>query len=235
MTQHLNVPLEIKATKGRKFEGYGSVFGNVDLGGDVVMKGAFNHTLSAHKSQGTMPLMFWMHKADQVPGVWEHMEEDSKGLFVAGELVDTALGNDVKTLLEKKAVRGMSIGFQTLESDWHEDGTRLLKELNLFEVSIVSMAMNPMAKVESLKARLSPDGEYVPTEREFEQYLRKMGCSRAVAVALTSKLFDGNDEVSGMLTPSLSGMLNTEDDEVKKVLASLSGLTENVYATALRY
>jgi uncharacterized protein len=237
MNQHLNVPLEIKSKAGRKFEGYGSIFGNVDLGYDIVVKGAFKQSLKEHSANKTMPLMFWMHQPDQVPGLWHHMEEDSKGLFVAGELVETSLGKDVDILLEKKAVRGMSIGYQTIDADYKDDGVRLLKQVKLHEVSIVSMAMNPLAQVESLKAaRLSQSGEYVPTEREFEQYLRKMGCSRSVAVALTAKLFDGTGEVSGMLTTSPSGKLeSTEDEEMKQLLQRLGSLTDNVYATALRY
>lgn len=237
MRQHLSVPLEIKSVRGRKFEGYGSIFGNVDLGYDIVVKGAFKDSLAEHQKNGSMPLMFWMHQPDQVPGVWTHMEEDSKGLYVEGELVETALGKDVNVLLEKKAVRGMSIGYQTIDADYKDDGVRLLKKVKLHEVSIVSMAMNPLAQVEALKAaRLSANGEYVPTEREFEQYLRRMGCSRSVAVALTAKLFDGTGEVSGMLTPSPSGMLDsTEDDEVKQLLEKLGALQDNVYSTALKY
>lgn len=236
MRQHLSVPLEIKAVKGRKFEGYGSIFGNLDLGYDIVAKGAFQKTLKEHKAQGTMPLMFWMHQPDQVPGVWHVMEEDSKGLYVEGELVETTLGKDVNVLLEKKAVRGMSIGYQTVDADFKEDGVRVLKEVKLHEVSIVSLAMNPLAQVEALKAaRLSANGEYVPTEREFEQYLRTMGCSRRVAVALTAKVFDGTDEGSGMLISRPSGMLeSTEDEEVKKLLESLGALQDKVYSTAIK-
>jgi HK97 family phage prohead protease len=236
MTQHLSVPLEIKATSGRKFEGHGAVFGNVDLGGDIVVKGAFARTLSNHTKAGTLPVMCWMHKPDMIPGVWTAMGEDSKGLFVAGELVDTPLGNEIKTLLDRKAVRGMSIGYQTVESDWRDDGIRLLKQVELHEVSIVSMAMNPLAQVEALKARLSPDGEYVPTEREFEHLLRKMGCSRAVAVTLTAKLFDGYGGGSGTLLTSPRGTLeSTEDDEMGQLLQKLGALQDNVYATALKY
>jgi HK97 family phage prohead protease len=237
MNQHLSVPLEIKSLKGRKFEGYGSIFGNVDLGYDVVVKGAFKQSLTEHKNSGTLPVMFWMHQPDQVPGVWTHMEEDSKGLYVEGELVETSLGKDVNVLLEKKAVRGLSIGYQTVDADYKDDGVRLLKQVKLHEVSIVSMAMNPLAQVEALKtARLSQNGEYVPTAREFEQYLRTMGCSRSVAVALTAKLFDGTGEVSGMLTPSPRGNLeSTEDDEMKQLLQKLGALQDNVYATALKY
>jgi len=235
MRQHLSVPLEIKSISGRKFEGYGSIFGNVDLGGDIVVKGAFRKSLAEHGKGGTMPLMFWMHQPDQVPGVWTDMEEDSKGLRVEGELVDTALGNDIKTLLEKKAVRGMSIGYQTVDSDYKDDGVRVLKEVKLWEVSIVSMAMNPLAQVEALKAaRLSADGEYVPTPKEIEQLLRRVGCSRSVSRFLTAKMYDGDVGTSAMLGSGTSERLESADEEeAKKVLASLNGLTDKFFASAL--
>ncbi len=94
--QH-SVHFEIKSFSGRKFEGHGSIFGNRDLGGDIVIPGAFAKTLAEHKAAGTMPLMCWMHHPDQVPGVWHDMGEDKDGLYVAGELVDTTLGRDVLT------------------------------------------------------------------------------------------------------------------------------------------
>lgn len=198
MPQTLNIALELKAMNSREFEGHGSVFGNVDLGGDVVLPGAFKRTLASHKKAGTMPAMFWMHQPDQVPGAWSDMGEDSKGLYVKGELADTQLGNEIHTLLKMKAVRGLSIGYRTVESEYDKDGNRLLKELDLWEVSPVSLAMNPLAKVEAVKARLSVAGEYVPTEREFERLLRDVGCSRKIAATLVAKLYDP-DSISGML------------------------------------
>jgi HK97 family phage prohead protease len=233
-TQQLSFPLEIKSIGPKEFTGYGSVFGNEDHGGDIVVKGAFSATLAAHRKAGTMPLMFWMHQPDQVPGVWTEMKEDDRGLQVKGEIVDTLLGRDVRVLLEKKAVRGLSIGFRPVVVDWHQD-RRLLKQIDLFETSIVSMAMNPLAKVEAMKARLSAKGEYVPTEREIEALLRDFGCSRTVARTLCAKMFDGDDSASGMLADDQWDAGKAEDDTQQKELAEVTyRLLDVVGAMALK-
>jgi HK97 family phage prohead protease len=218
--QYLNVAIEIKSLGSREFEGHGSIFGNLDLGGDIVLPGAFKRSLARHTSAGTLPQMFWMHKPDQVPGRWLEMEEDSKGLYVRGELADTTLGNDMHKLLKMKAVRGQSIGYSPVDVDYDKDGNRLLKEVDLWEVSLVSLAMNPLATVEAVKSRLSSVGEYVPTEREFERLLRDAGCSRKVATTLVAKLY-GPESISGMLNDHLrdAGMVDHEAEALKTLLA----------------
>lgn len=235
MIQHHSVQLELKAIGPREFEGYGSVFGNVDHGGDVVMPGAFSDSLKGHKEAGTMPLMYWMHQSDQVPGVWLDMAEDRKGLYVKGEVLDTALGRDVRILLEKKAVRGLSIGYRPLEADWRSDGVRMLKEVDLAEVSIVSMAMNPLAQVENMKAaRLSRDGEYVPTAREFEAHFRKMGCSKTVARTMLARLFDDPD-AGGMPGGHRWDAGEVDDEEKRQIAEMLASLTDKVGAASIRF
>jgi len=228
-----NLTLEVKTVSGNQFTGYGSVFGNVDYGGDVVLPGAFRKTLKKHRDEGTMPAMFWMHKADEVPGAWIDMKEDKGGLYVHGEVLDTTLGRDVKILLEKKAVRGLSIGYRPVETDWRDDGVRLLKEVDLFEVSIVSLAMNPLAKIEAMKARLSQEGEYVPSEREFEQLLRRAGCSQRVSRALIAKMFDGEGVADGTFASShWDG--GAEDDEAKQIAEALESLNGSMFAASLK-
>lgn len=191
MSQTLNFSLEIKALGEREFEGHGSIFRNTDLGGDIVVPGAFRRTLAEHRKAGTMPLMFWMHNPSEVPGVWKEMGEDDEGLHVQGELVDTQLGNEMRTLLQKKAVRGLSIGYLPTEVDFDKDGNRLLKAVDLWEVSIVSLAMNPLARVDAVKSRLSHEGEYVPGPRELETMLRKAGFSQSIAKRLISAMRAG--------------------------------------------
>ncbi len=191
----LSLGLEIKALSDRQFEGHGSIFGNVDLGGDIVARGAFTGSLAAHKAAGRMPQMFWMHQPDQVPGKWLEMREDTKGLYVKGQLAPTPLGDEMYTLLGMKAVGGLSIGYRTLEREWREDeehgAVRVLKAVDLWEVSLVSLAMNPLARVTGAKARLSDRGEYVPTARELERILRDAGCSKSVAMRVVSKTLEG--------------------------------------------
>ena len=210
---NLTFPLELKSLNNRQFEGYGSVFGNTDLGGDVVVKGAFSGSLAEYKRNGSMPLMFWMHDPSRVPGKWLDMSEDDNGLYVKGELADTPLGNEIHTLLKMEAVRGLSIGYQTLEADWGADDTRLIKQVKLWEVSAVSLPMNPLAEVVHAKTQLSAAGEYVPTVREFEHTLRDAGCSLRTAKKILAKIYDGVvreeppvDDADALLRDVLAGV-----------------------------
>lgn len=216
MNERLTIKnLEIKSLNSREFEGYGSVFGNVDFGGDVVMPGAFKKSLAEHKTNKTLPMMFWMHQPDQIPGKWMEMEEDSKGLYVKGILADTELGRDVHTLLTMKAVRGLSIGYSTFDSDYTNEGIRLLKGLDLHETSIVSLAMNPLADVTHAKSMLSENGEYVPNLVEFknkvEHYLRDLGISKN-----NSRMFVSNMFKTGVKPEKPSDMLDLDETGVKK-------------------
>ncbi len=190
--QTLNLKLDVKALNDREFEGYGSVFNTMDLVGDIVAPGAFKESLAEHEAAGTMPLMFWMHCPDQVAGAWVSMQEDKRGLAVKGELADTQLGNEMRTLLKMQAVRGLSIGFRTRESEWVDDEMngihRVLTEVDLVEVSLVSMAANPLAQVSAVKSRLSDMGVYVPSRTETEKMLRKGGFSKTAARDMVVKL-----------------------------------------------
>jgi uncharacterized protein len=179
--------LDIKAAAdGRTFSGYGAVFGNTDLGGDIVVPGAFRKSLAEHEQAGTMPALFWMHQPDKVPGKWTSMSEDAKGLHVTGEFVNTVLGNETRELLKAKAINGLSIGYKTIEADYNRDGERLLKELDLWEVSVVSMPMNPQARVTAVK--LAEIAAVVQTISDYERLGRDAyGLSRSVAKRFAAK------------------------------------------------
>lgn len=227
--QTLNLKLEIKALNEREFEGYGSTFNNVDLVGDIVAPGAFKNSLAEHRAAGTMPLMFWMHRPDQVAGAWTAMKEDSKGLYVKGILAETQLGNEMRTLLAMKAVRGLSIGFRVLDRSWEDDeehgAVRVIKEVDLVEVSIVSMAANPLADVTASKSRLSRDGTYVPSHRETEDMLRKGGFSRAAARSMVLKLLGSGGMPEAENDDKSSGMLELGEINVDKLLKAAEILT----------
>jgi HK97 family phage prohead protease len=230
MTQRISVSLEVKTVGDREFEGHGSVFKNVDLGGDIVMPGAFKRTLAKHRKDGTLPAMFWMHDAAQVPGKWVDMGEDSKGLYVKGVFADTQLGNEVRTLLHMKAVRGLSIGYVPKDVDFDDDGVRLIKEAELWEVSVVSLAMNPLAQVESVKSRLSVLGEYVPTVKEFERILRNAGCTRSTAKLISYKIRMLEDE-EGEGVMSEPEPRNVEVQDPAKALREIA---EKIMADSIR-
>jgi hypothetical protein len=201
MQHRIKCPLEIKSLGDREFEGYGAVFRNVDLGGDVILPGAFKASLDA---QERLPPMFWMHQPDQVPGKWLAMREDRHGLLVKGVLADTELGRETHTLLKMEAVTGLSIGYYVKDQEFTDDGSRILKEVELVETSIVSMPMNPLAQVSAVKTRTSLRGEYVPTSRELEHDFRSLGCSKSVSKRLVSLIRseEYDDDAAGAMPGS---------------------------------
>jgi HK97 family phage prohead protease len=234
MNPHLTVPLEVKRLSDREFEGYGSIFGNVDLGGDVVVPGAFKRSLAQHQKSGSLPALFWMHDPSRVAGKWVDMSEDKNGLRVKGVLADTPLGNEIRTLLQMEAVKGLSIGYRTLDQDFDKDGNRLIKEAELWEVSVVSLPMNPLAQVVHAKSRLSAVGEYVPTPREFERILREVGCSHSVSKRIVSKMFDEDEARDEPVGIDITPEARDEFDGDAEAAAALKAFSDTLLASAVR-
>lgn len=174
------------------FEGYGSVFGNVDSYGEKVVPGAFVKSLAAHKREGTSVLMLWNHDPHQPIGVWEDLAEDAKGLWGKGRfLLDIQRAREVHTLAKNKAIGGLSIGYREVDVD-DDKGVRLLKELNLYEISPVTFPANRRARIEAVKsermeelARRFRDGDPMPI-KDFEDLLREAGFPKSAAVAIAS-------------------------------------------------
>lgn len=184
-TRHAGGPLEIRGLDDSgEFEGHGSVFNLEDSYGDVVLPGAFQKSLEEHRAAGTLPAMLWQHDPGQPIGVYSDMKEDAKGLYVKGRLLtETAKGREAHAMLKAKAVRGLSIGFVTRAWEWREE-TRLVKDVELWEVSLVTFPAQRAAQVEDVKNSGSP----ITTERELEQFLRDAGKSRTEAKAIVARL-----------------------------------------------
>ena len=149
------------------FEGYGSVFGNKDLGNDVIEMGAFTKSLKSRKPQSVK--LLYQHKSDMPIGVFDEIKEDEHGLKVKGRLaLKTQAGAEAYELLKMGALDGLSIGFRVNPEQVSYDrraNKRIIKEVDLMEVSLVTFPMNPQALVRSVK------GEKISI-REWEKGLR---------------------------------------------------------------
>jgi uncharacterized protein len=125
--------------------GYGSVFGVLDTYGDIVMAGAFKESLRKRT-----PLMLWQHDSREPIGTWTDVHEDAHGLVVRGRLeTATQRGREAAALVRSKALDGLSIGFILRDHD--EDtktGARLIKRVDLYEISLVSFPANESARVQ---------------------------------------------------------------------------------------
>ena len=128
--------------------GYASVFGMEDKGGDVVVAGAYARALNALKENGGGVKMLWQHDAKQPIGVWDTVHEDAHGLFVSGRLLtDVAKAREAAALLGAGAIDGLSIGYRTVTARKNAKGQRMLSDLELWEVSLVTFPMLPEARV----------------------------------------------------------------------------------------
>lgn len=147
------VELDTKAVKeDGTFSGYAAIFGTKDTGGDIIRKGAFNGSLT--KIPAGKVRMLWQHDRDEPIGVWAKFEEDEIGLKAEGRLIlETAKGREAHALMKAGALDGLSIGFQTINAT--RDSTksaRVLEQVLLKEVSLVTFPMHPDATVSSVKA-----------------------------------------------------------------------------------
>ncbi len=122
--------------------GYASRFGEADLSGDIVQRGAFSASLLSRADP--FPMLFG-HQTDTPIGVWDRIFEDEIGLFVAGRILDTA--PSPRRLVESGAVSGLSIGYRTRRSNSRPSGGRILTDIDLWEVSVVAFPMLRSAQI----------------------------------------------------------------------------------------
>ena len=144
------IPFEMKLDEGKRIvEGYASTFGNKDLVGDIVEKGAFAKTIQERFPANQIKVC-WQH--GEVIGKPVHMEEDSKGLYVQAKIAKTSLGNDALELVREGVVDRMSIGYNVIQDKYDsQTKTRYLKELRLKEFSLVTFPANEAALVTGVK------------------------------------------------------------------------------------
>ncbi len=163
------------------FSGYASVFGNVDKGKDVCMKGCFADSIKS-AGQGDnpkSPLMLWQHDTKEPIGEWKSLQEDDRGLFVTGQLwVGKGIPRaDQAHAMLKSGLGGLSIGYTVQTSKYDEKkSVRALHAISPKEISIVSMPMNEKAKVTSVKAlhHSASDLHTSPTAKKAAGYASEL-------------------------------------------------------------
>lgn len=175
---------ELKALKDDgSFSGYASVFGVMDDGQDFVSKGAFLQTLSDLGAKGRKVPMLWAHRTDKPIGVYTDIREDEKGLWCEGKFTPgVALAEETRALMKDGAVSGLSIGFRTKVAEYNTDtGVRNIKQVDLYEISVVTFPMLDVARVVDVKSNFKLD------PRALERELKELGnFSNSEAVKATA-------------------------------------------------
>lgn len=127
-----------------QIRGYASLWGVADLNGDVVARGAFAASLAKTGAGGVR--MLHQHEGRAAIGVWDRMLEDERGLFVRGRIMDWSAESRFALALSRAgALDGLSIGFRSRRAR-REGRLRVLVEVELWEVSLVTFPMLPGAR-----------------------------------------------------------------------------------------
>lgn len=129
-----------------RFAGYAAIFDRPDRGGDVVRPGAFARALK--RGAGAVPLL-WQHDGARPIGRIEYLKEDRRGLRVIGRLSEGRSGSEAAALLKEGAVSGLSFGYRVRKASG--EGPRELRDLELVEVSLVTLPMQPKARVHAVE------------------------------------------------------------------------------------
>ena len=192
------------------FTGYASTFNEKDLGGDIVVPGAFDNWLARWKSgEVATPPILDNHDANKVLGVYQELTPDEKGLWVKGALnLETVAGNEKRALMKQGAITGMSIGYSIYPGGYKFDREKdawLLGDIELWEISLATFPMNTSARVSTVKTAFARGGR--PTIRDVERALREQGFNQGDAKAIAGL-------ASGTL--GLSGDESHRDGDVAK-------------------
>ena len=180
------------------FSGYGAVFSNIDSGGDIIEPGAFTKTIA--EGVGRVKILSGHNESLLPIGIPLELREDAKGLFIKAKISDTTLGKDVKILIQDGVLCELSIGYDPVTFEYDAEGIRHLKEVKLWEISVVTWAMNEEAVITDYKggevaARVEAMTQDVVTDIKAG---RKISAARLKALKETSaamkqaaKMLDG--------------------------------------------
>jgi len=165
--------LKSDSLQSGEFAGYGAAFSNLDRTGDIIAPGAFTAGLPEFLANG---FIAWMHEWDSPIGKAIEAREDEQGLFIKGRISDTVQGRDALTLLRDGVIKKLSIGYRIKDAEFFNSldelaayartnnitlrldeldgvigGVRLLKQIELYEISLVTVPANPEAAVTAVK------------------------------------------------------------------------------------
>lgn len=187
--QRLDIPLTVKSVSDSgEFEGYGSVFGVKDSYSDIIVPGAFAKSLAAWQEKGRLPALLWQHNMSEPIGIYTEMREDETGLFLKGRLLidDDPLAKRAHAHMKAGSLSGLSIGYVLNDYDYdNQKDAFILKDIDLWEVSLVTFPANDEARISNVKSLLER-GE-TPPPSKVEKALREVGFSGSQAKAFMAK------------------------------------------------
>lgn len=188
--QYKYLPVEIKEIDftSRRISGYAAAFGNKDKAKDILIKGCFAKSIQDRgpESPANDKIIFlWMHDMSQPVGKIVKLIEDDRGLYFEAEIDDIELGDRVLKQLESGTLNQFSIGYSyvwdKVEYDDNLDAY-IVKEVILYEISVVSIGCNGMTEYLGLKSSEDMEDKYDSLRKDIEGELSSLGIAKKSAI-----------------------------------------------------
>ena len=164
-------------------KGYGSVFGNIDSDGDMIMMGAYKKTI---QENGERVKYLYQHDIEKPIGKMRELYEDSTGLAFVAEVPKTRLGMDVIELIKSGVITENSVGILPIQKRMVDD-YREIAEVKLYEISAVTLAANDQAKIMDVKNEKNREAIFDRYDR-LTKLIRKSDISDEMGYAIESEI-----------------------------------------------
>ena len=158
--------------ESRTISGYAAIFNNRDKAGDILLKGCFAKSIQDRgpESQANDKIiMLWQHDQHEPIGKISVLTEDEKGLYFEAVIDDVERGNQAIKQLESGTLNQFSIGYsyvwEKCEYDQESDAF-IVKEVVLYEISVVSIGCNGETEYLGLKSESTDPYEELKNEIE---------------------------------------------------------------------
>ncbi|CJK78788.1 prophage LambdaSa2%2C protease [Streptococcus pneumoniae] len=209
-------PIQFKFSAGDEagtFSGIASPYGGEpDAHGDLIAPGAYTKTLAQHEAKGTRPALLWQHDQSNPVGVWLKFEDTPEGLLAHGKLTTDVPQAKAAHALMRDGALALSIGYMIPAGGAEiKNGARLLKQIDLVEVSLVALPANTSARITSVKS-FDPVN---PNPRDFERSVRD-------ALGLSAR------EAKRLMAGGWNGLVRDEQPDDSAELAAIAAKLQSI-------
>lgn len=201
-------------------KGYASIFGNIDSDGDVMDRGAYTKTLQESKERVKF---LWQHDMGMPLGKVMDVYEDEKGLPFEAKISDTELGRDAKTLISDGVLNEFSVGFMPIKVEKGSDGYNHIKEVKLFEFSLVTLAANSEAIMTDYKTAIK--AEEVEGRIDAIIKINKSLRTNQAKHAVEFELLKLKNQISLSLFNEESTNTHSDEKEAEEILKAIDELS----------
>lgn len=196
--------------------GYFAMFGNRDLDGDIIEKGAFSKTIQERGPNGKKLIKYLLdHDSTKVVAKINNLYEDEKGLYYEAKIGSHALGKDFMAMIESELINQHSFGFKIIKDHYdQEKKANILKELFLYEGSAVQfLGANPETTIIEMKSMQ----DALAYMDRLEKFIRTSDATDDLLEKLENKF----NSLLKLLKPSPDTSKEKEAEKINQTLKTL--------------